>query len=125
MKLPSTIRTGPSILVGVLAVVIIILGVAAAIFIYTKIDATGREHAIDRVNTLAQALPVSEVEALTGSDADLTSPAYQNLKALMVRERTVNRGVRFVYLVGQLPTGELFFYGDSEDPVQAHLYLRS
>lgn len=95
---------------------IAVVGIAASSYIYVQVDHTSRQNIIDRVNILAQALPAADVAALQGSAADLASPQYQELKALMMREEAVNNGIRFIYLIGTEPNGTLFFYGDSEDP---------
>ncbi|HEV7121393.1 MAG TPA: ATP-binding protein [Candidatus Paceibacterota bacterium] len=98
------------------AAAIALAGIAASAYVYVQIDHASRQSVIDRANTLAQALPIADVEALHADASDLDSPAYQELKALMMRERAVNHGIRFIYLIGNEPNGTLFFYGDSEDP---------
>lgn len=98
------------------AALVALLGIAGSVYVYAQVDRASRQGVIDRANTLAQAIPASDVGMLRGDASDLGSPAYQELKALMVRERAVNHGIRFIYLIGREPNGTLFFYGDSEDP---------
>lgn len=114
MLLPSHSR--PSILAFAVTLSILAVGVGSSIYVYTQVDRTSRIHAIERADTLAQALSASDVQTLTGTEADLASPAYQGLKELLMREHAVNHGVRFIYLIGRDTDGSLFFFMDSEDP---------
>ena len=98
---------------------IALAGLAASAYVYVQVDRSSRQVIVDRALTLAEAIRPSEVQQLAGSAADLTSPEYQELKSLMVREQRVNDGIRFIYLIGTKPDGTLFFYGDSEDPSSA------
>jgi signal transduction histidine kinase len=115
MLLPSNLHR-PHALLWVPVLAIVAAGLISSAYVFIQVDQNGRAHIIDRVNTLAQAIPVADVEALQGSSTDVNRPAYQELKQLMLHERAVNRDIRFIYLIGQVPTGNLFFYGDSEDP---------
>lgn len=99
-----------------LAIVIALVGVASSLSVYVQVDHVRRQDIINRVATLAEAIPASEVQALHGDASDLSNPSYQALKALMEREHAVSNDIRFIYLVGNEPDGTLFFYGDSEDP---------
>lgn len=114
--LPSYASKPISLLALLFGIAIIAVGIGASAYVYLQIDRTNRQHAIERVDTLAQAIPASEIQQLQGTEADLTSPAYLDLKNLLERERAVNTGVRFIYLIGRAPDGQLFFYVDSEDP---------
>ncbi len=99
-----------------IAAVIAIAGILASIYVYQEVDEVGRGHILDRANTIARAISVEDFKTLTGTETDLESPTYQELKALMIAEREVNRDVRFIYLLGKHDGGTLFFYIDSEDP---------
>jgi signal transduction histidine kinase len=112
MLLPESARP----FVWTLALVIVVIGIAASAYIYVQVDRSSRQGIIDRAATLAVAIPASDVHALQGNETDLSLPQYQELKALMERERAVNHTIRFIYLIGNKPDGTLFFYGDSEDP---------
>lgn len=100
---------------GVLAVLVFVLGVASSLFTYFAIDSAGREHILNRAYTMAEMLPPDSVPQLSGTEEDLSNPSYQSLKSLLMRVRSVNSDVRFIYLVGRDQTDELFFYVDSED----------
>lgn len=116
MLLPSRTRPRLPFFALVLVSILVVTGLACSAYVYHQVDRTNRIHAIERANTLAQALPVQEVAALAGTPDDAASPAYQDLKSLLMRVRSVNPGVRFIYLIGRAPDGHLFFYVDSEDP---------
>jgi len=94
---------------------IIAAGIAVSLYVYAQVDRTGRQHIIERTLTLATAIPVGHVQTLSGTEEDLTRPEYIALKSLLMQEREVNPDIRFVYIIGQAPDGELFFYIDSED----------
>ncbi|KND49207.1 MAG: two-component system, OmpR family, aerobic respiration control sensor histidine kinase ArcB [Parcubacteria bacterium C7867-008] len=95
---------------------IAVVGIAVSAYVYAQVDTTGRSHIIERANTLATAIPVAELQALSGSSEDLYRPEYQVLKTLLMREHEVSSDVRFIYLIGKASNDELFFYVDSEDP---------
>ncbi len=91
-------------------------GIVYAIFIYEKIDVTQRAHMLDRINTVAKILPASEIKNLLANEADLSNPSYINLKNIFLNVRSVNKDIRFIYLIGQTNSEKMFFYLDSEDP---------
>ena len=53
---------------------------------------------------------------MTGADSDLVSPDYLALKDELIRVRSADPRVRFVYLMGQRTDGTVFFFADSEPP---------
>ena len=95
-------------------VALALVGGGASYYVYSQIDHAGRVHILERVATIAVAVPEDTVLALSGSESDLGTPAYEELKSFLERMRSVNHDARFLYLVGKLPDGELFFYADSE-----------
>lgn len=99
-----------------LAGALLVLGLVSSLFTYTSIDGAGRQHIVNRAYTVREMLPKEQLAALTGSEQDLSSPEYLELKETLTRVRGVNSDVRFVYLVGRTPADEVFFYVDSEDP---------
>ncbi len=91
-------------------------GIVSAVFIYEKIDVAQRAHMLDRINTVAKILPASEIKNLLANEADLSNPSYINLKNIFLNVRSVNKDIRFIYLIGQTNSEKMFFYLDSEDP---------
>jgi len=65
--------------------------------------------------TAAASMDYNDLNALKGGPADLDSPAYQRLRASLVRIKGSDSKVRFVYLMR--PTnGKMVFLVDAEDP---------
>ena len=56
------------------------------------------------------------LNALTGTEADLTSPDYQALKGQMIQVRSTDSQIRFIYLLDQRSDGNIVFLIDSEPP---------
>lgn len=73
-----------------------------------------RDKLMSQAQTAATALSVEDVTALDGSDEDLESDSYENLKERMIRIRQDNPETRFVYLLGQENNNEVLFLVDSE-----------
>lgn len=68
-----------------------------------------------RAATMAELLPKKTILALTGSETDLDSPAYQELKSVMTRARQVDPDTRFIYVFGERAS-QVVFLVDSEVP---------
>ncbi len=100
----------------ILTIVVGIVGLLSSFFVYYKYQNTSHESLMRRASTMAQLLPTELISNLTASDADLENPSYLHLKNLAIRAREVNSDLRFVYLMGIRPDGEMFFFVDSEDP---------
>ncbi len=107
-------RSGPVFYVSVL--LLVALGLASSAYVYSQVDRSGRAHILERVGTIAEAVPVADLAELSATEADTGLASYQELKSLLTRIRGVNGDVRFVYLIGRDADGELFFYLDSENP---------
>jgi hypothetical protein len=56
------------------------------------------------------------IKVLTGTEADLISPDYQALKEQLIQDRSTDPQIRFIYILGQRPDGEIYFFVDSEPP---------
>ncbi len=74
-----------------------------------------RASLLARVCTLAASLSAADVAALTGTSADLASPAYLRLKETLAAVRARNPEARFVYLTS-CREGRIVFLADSEPP---------
>lgn len=99
----------------ILIAAILLIGIAASYLVGSTIYHTNKTHLVDRAETIAETIPADAVRALRGDETDLQNPIYQELKELMTSIREVNSDLTFVYLSG-IRNGEIFFYGDSEDP---------
>lgn len=116
MLLPSGKTKKHSFIFMSLVLAILLGGALSSLYVYVSVDRAGREHILDRANTVATSIPLEHFTALSGTLADLEHPSYQKLKDLLSSVQKVNRDVRFLYLLGKNQNGELFFYVDSEHP---------
>ena len=100
----------------VIALVILIAGVLLTIWSAQQQDQSMRRDLLIKTNIAKTGVSTGQIEALNGSVAEITSPEYQALKAQLEKMRAADPSIRFAYLVGQRPDGEIFFYADSEPP---------
>jgi PAS domain S-box-containing protein len=73
-----------------------------------------RAELITKTHIIQIGLSTDHIRALTGTDTDLLSPDYQNLKVQMTQVHSVDPLIRFIYLMGQQPDGTVIFLIDSE-----------
>jgi PAS domain S-box-containing protein len=79
-------------------------------------DRRMRDDLLSRTRLLAQLIQPSQVQSLTGTEADLSTPHYQQLKSQLTKIRATDVKYRFLYLMGRKDDGSIFFYVDSEPP---------
>ncbi len=96
------------------ALLILAIGIAASFYVFNQVDTAGREHILERTSTIAVAVPREELRELSGTEEDLGTPEYETLKRFLTDMRSVNVDTRFLYVIGQNESDELFFYADSE-----------
>lgn len=83
-----------------------------------------REQLIDRAERCAVAFVTEDTALLTGTRADLETPAYRAVKDRLMRLRQVSPGIRFVYLFRSTDqVGQVVFLADSEPPDSAQISL--
>lgn len=97
-----------------LAVLVLFIGAISAFYVFSQVDRAGREHILERVATIAVAVPQEQLQELSGTEDDLGTPAYETLKLFLTKMRSVNGDARFLYVIGKNGEGDLFFYADSE-----------
>lgn len=73
-----------------------------------------RAELITKTHIIQIGINTDHIRALTGTDTDLLSPDYQNLKVQMTQVHSVDPLIRFIYLIGQRPDGTVIFLIDSE-----------
>lgn len=95
--------------------VVVLVGALASWYVYHQVDKAGRAHILDRAGTVSMLLPAHHIPLLAGSEIDLGTLPYEELKRELYEARAVNDDIRFVYLMGQRES-EVFFYADSERP---------
>jgi signal transduction histidine kinase len=113
-----SIRKATGIRVAVAAVIIVAVGVFGMFITFKIANAQRRDYFQQRkiqATTAAAAIDYKDVEALTGTSADVHSQAYATLRAELVRIKQSDPRIRFVYLMR--PRGDkMIFLVDAEDP---------
>jgi PAS domain S-box-containing protein len=101
----------------VVAVIIILIG-GIALTIWTAQNESNslRQQMLVKNRLVKEAFSINQIEQLTGSEADLSSPNYIAMKEDLIRIRAVDPQIRFVYFMGQRPDGKIVFLVDSELP---------
>lgn len=101
---------------AVLVMVILSAGAGFTWMISRNEDERMREEKLIQVRMLAKTINWEIVQTLTGSEADLESAGYRQLKNQLSMLCAVNPYCRFLYLMGQRQDGMIFFLVDSEPP---------
>jgi PAS domain S-box-containing protein len=97
-----------------LMIVILTTGVLFAWWNAARADRVMRADLLQQARLVAHAVNIVQVQALTGTKADLTSTDYLKLKEQLTAVRSVTPQCRFVYLMGRKSDGTVFFFVDSE-----------
>jgi len=79
-------------------------------------DSRLRRQLLTETSLAGQGITTETIAALSGSEADLASPEYLQLKEQMAGIRATDPLIRFAYLMGRRPDGTVFIIVDSEDP---------
>ena len=100
----------------VLFAVIIIVGGAISLYsVHTK-DSQLREQILTETRLAAAGVDWKNLHLFSGSEKDLTNPAYISMKDTLTQLKAAEPLSRFVYIMGQRDDGSIFFYIDSEEP---------
>lgn len=103
-----------------ICVIILALGVAAALFFTRLIDREARTELLQDTQYAALLVTPRDVADLSATTADIGAPTYERLKQQFIQFRSFNDRIRFVYLMGYRPELKTqFFYLDSESPDSA------
>jgi PAS domain S-box-containing protein len=99
----------------VFAVIIILVGgiVLTALTAQNE-DSRLRQDLLVKNRLVKEIFSTDQVEVLTGSEADLSSPDYIAVKDALIRIRSSDPQIRFIYLMGQRHDGKIVFLVDSE-----------
>lgn len=98
---------------GTAALVVILLSLAAAQWMYTTVQEDLQASLLAQATTVTYALDAQSLRYLAGDESDLTNPEYLTLKERLKKIRAANPDIRFVYITGYRD-GEPFFFVDSE-----------
>ena len=83
-----------------------------------------RSELLTQTTLIARAIDTEHVQGLTGTEADVNSPNYLQLKTQFASLMKASESYRFIYLMGSRDDGTLFFFVDdsavgSEDEAPA------
>jgi PAS domain S-box-containing protein len=108
------------LLLLVVAVIIIIFG-GIALTIWTAQNESTNLHQqlLVKNRLIKEAFSTNQIQQLTGSEADVSSPNYVAIKDDLIRIRLTDPQIRFLYFMGQQPDGKIVFLVDSERPESA------
>lgn len=98
-------------------IVVLAVGIALTFWMAQNEDNRLREDLLTKSRLVKEGLSADQVERLTGSEADLTSSNYIAVKEEIIRIRSADPFIRFIYFMGQKTDGTVIFLVDSESPV--------
>ncbi|MFO7536117.1 MAG: cache domain-containing protein [Kiritimatiellia bacterium] len=110
----SSSERDPSRLMTAALAAIFAAGLFFSWWMIVRADRELRTELLQQTRLVARAVNLERVRALSGTEADLVSPDYRELKSRLIAVRSANPQCRFVYLLGRRPNGMAFFYVDSE-----------
>lgn len=93
--------------------IVILLGIIASIYTYRSVSRGTQEDLLKNVSSVASIFDLESILALSGSDTDLTNPAYISLKSKLEKIPEINSDITFIYLWGYRD-GNPYFLVDSE-----------
>jgi PAS domain S-box-containing protein len=97
-------------------IVILAAGIALTFLMAQNEDSRLREDLLSKSRLVKEGFSAEQIEKLTGSEADLSSPNYIAVKEELIRIRSADPFIRFMYFMGQRPDGTVIFLADSEPP---------
>ena len=90
------------------------IGILATCFFMARAERNLREEFLRKTRLVAKAMNVDQLRELTGTEADLDTPAYLRIKEHFAAIKDIDKHIRFIYLVGRNPDGQVFFFVDNE-----------
>jgi PAS domain S-box-containing protein len=107
-------NTSPYFIVAV--AVILAAGLAFTYVTAGVKDSEMRDTILTETRLASTGIMTRNIQALSGSEADLSSPYYRELKAQMALIRSAKPSCRFAYILQERPDGTVIISVDSEDP---------
>ena len=101
-------------LLTIAIIVILVSGIALTVLTALKEDSRLRQELLVKNRLVREGFSTHQIDVLTGSEADLSSPDYIAVKDALIRIRSSDPQIRFVYFMGQQPDGKIVFLVDSE-----------
>jgi len=97
-----------------LVVAVLFAGACATWWIVSQTDREMRDSLLLETRLVAEGVNVGRIAALSGTEADRSNPAYQQIKEQLAATRSTHPLCRFAYLLGRKTDGTIFFLVDSE-----------
>lgn len=98
-------------------ILVFVMSCIVAFFSYWTIrneDKTLRLELLQQAKITAQAIDTSLLLALRGNGTDIHNPAYLKIKTQLSRIKNSSHNCHFIYIMGQKPDGNIFFFADNE-----------
>ena len=99
---------GAVVLIG-----IVVSGFMATKYMTKKIEQDERSSLLLRATMVAALIDTDKLNSLHGTETDMTTPEYLNIKRALEKANAINTDTRFVYIIGQ-KDGVQKFYVDAE-----------
>ena len=101
----------------IVAVIVFLFGgIALTVWTAQNEESQIRERLLIQNRLVVRGIDYMQVNGLTGSESDLSSPEYLALKKRLVQVRSADPEIRFIYLMRQRPDGAIIILVDSEPP---------
>lgn len=98
-------------------IVVLLAGIAATTYVLITASNSIKASLVQRAESMAELMQADSLQKLQGSEADLQSREYQELKRRFINIRKSNNDIRFIYILAlRNDNKEAFFYLDSEPP---------
>ena len=108
-----------SLLFVLIAVMLLAAGATITYWTVIRADRIMRREMLLQARIMSEAIQPEYVMALTGTESDLESSAYDRVKTFLMLVQQSSEKLRFIYLLGRKDSGEIFFFLDSESPHSA------
>lgn len=106
----------------IILIAVLLAGLAATAYAVVTTSRSIQSSLIQRSESMAKLIPAESLTSLAGSEADLNSSVYKNLKQRFINVRKSNKDIRFIYVLAlRNNEKEAFFYLDSE-PAESEDY---
>jgi len=109
-------KPGGDLWLFLLVIIVIAFGALQVLFTAQQEDLRLRTDQLVKTRFMERGIQYEQVENLTGTPSDLTSPDYIFLKWQMTQMRSADPNIRFAYLIAKRPDGMLIILVDSEPP---------
>ncbi|HPS21204.1 MAG TPA: PAS domain S-box protein [Candidatus Paceibacterota bacterium] len=94
--------------------VLFVLAYYAFLFFTKNTENKLKNELLDFARVIGATIDPQDINSLTGTAADLENPQYLDLKNRMIKVGNINQAVRYIYIISQDESGNLFFHLDSQ-----------